>query len=147
MTSESNHQLTNSPTRQFPSVVLFDGVCNLCNGAVAFIIARDRRAQFGFASLQSDAGRRLLREVNGETPLPDTFVLVEEGRAFTQSTAALRIAERLGFPWSLAALFRVLPRPIRDRAYTLVARNRYRWFGKRETCMMPTPDLRRRFLE
>jgi predicted DCC family thiol-disulfide oxidoreductase YuxK len=134
-------------SQQFPSIVLFDGVCNLCNGAVAFIIARDRRAQFGFASLQSDAGRRLLRELNGGDALPDTFVLVEEGRMFTQSTAALRIAQRLGFPWSLAALLTVLPRAIRDRAYRVVARNRYRWFGKRETCMMPTPDLRRRFLE
>ncbi|HEV8346283.1 MAG TPA: thiol-disulfide oxidoreductase DCC family protein [Vicinamibacterales bacterium] len=134
-------------SQQFPSIVLFDGVCNLCNGAVAFIIARDHRAQFGFASLQSDAGRRLLRELNGGDALPDTFVLVEEGRMFTQSTAALRIAQRLGFPWSLAALLTVLPRAIRDRAYRVVARNRYRWFGKRETCMMPTPDLRRRFLE
>lgn len=127
--------------------MLFDGVCNLCNRAVAFIIARDRRTQFGFASLQSDAGRRLLRELNGGDALPDTFVLVEDGRMFTQSTAALRIAQRLGFPWSLAALLTVLPRAIRDRAYRLVARNRYRWFGKRETCMMPTADLRRRFLE
>lgn len=127
--------------------MLFDGVCNLCSGAVAFIIARDRRAQFGFASLQSDAGRRLLRELNGDGALPDTFVLVEDGRMFTQSTAALRIAQRLGFPWNLAALLRVLPRAIRDRAYRVVARNRYRWFGKREVCMMPTPDLRRRFLE
>ena len=131
----------------FSAIVLFDGVCNLCNGAVAFIIARDRRAQFGFASLQSDAGRRLLRELSGDDALPDTFVLVEDGRMFTQSTAALRIARRLGFPWSLAALLTVLPRAIRDGAYRLVARNRYRWFGKRETCMMPTADLRRRFLE
>ena len=128
-------------------MVLFDGVCNLCNGAVAFIIARDRRAQFGFAPLQSDAGRRLLRELHGDSELPDTFVLVDKGRILTQSTAALRIAQRLGLPWSLAYLLIAIPRPIRDLAYRVVARNRYRWFGKREACMVPTPDLRRRFLE
>jgi len=129
------------------SVILFDGICNLCNGFVDFVIARDRAAHFRFASLQSDAARRVLSEVNAEHPLPDSFVLVEDGRVFTRSEAALRIARRLGVPWSLAYPLMVVPRPFRDWAYDVVARNRYRWFGKRETCRVPTPDLRRRFLE
>ncbi len=89
----------------------------------------------------------MLSEVNAEHPLPDSFVLVEDGRVFTRSEAALRIARRLGVPWSLAYPLMVVPRPFRDWAYDVVARNRYRWFGKRETCRVPTPDLRRRFLE
>jgi predicted DCC family thiol-disulfide oxidoreductase YuxK len=126
---------------------LFDGLCHLCNGFVDFVIARDPGAHFRFASLQSDAARRVLSDVNAEHPLPDSFVLVEDGRLFMRSDAALRIARRLGVPWSLAYGLTVLPRLLRDWAYDLVARNRYHWFGKRETCRVPTPGLRRRFLE
>jgi predicted DCC family thiol-disulfide oxidoreductase YuxK len=126
---------------------LFDGICHLCNGFVDFVIARDPAAHFRFASLQSDAARRVLSDVNAEHPLPDSFVLVEDGRLFMRSDAALRIARRLGVPWSLAYGLTVLPRPLRDWAYDIVARNRYHWFGKRETCRVPTPGLRRRFLE
>ena len=126
---------------------MFDGICHLCNGLVDFVIARDPAAHFRFASLQSDAARRVLSDVNAEHPLPDSFVLVEDGRLFMRSDAALRIARRLGVPWSLAYGLTVLPRPLRDWAYDIVARNRYHWFGKRETCRVPTPGLRRRFLE
>lgn len=129
------------------SVILFDGICHLCNGFVDFVIARDPAAHFRFASLQSAAARRVLSDVNAEHPLPDSFVLVEDGRLFMRSDAALRIARRLGVPWSLAYGLTVLPRPLRDWAYDIVARNRYHWFGKRETCRVPTPGLRRRFLE
>ena len=129
------------------NVILFDGICNLCNGFVDFVIARDRAAHFAFASLQSEAARRVLSDVNVEHPLPDSFVLVEDGRVFARSDAALRIARRLGFPWGLAYPLMVVPRPLRDWAYDVVARNRYHWFGRRETCRVPTPDLRRRFLE
>ncbi|MEZ6235105.1 MAG: thiol-disulfide oxidoreductase DCC family protein [Phycisphaerales bacterium] len=128
-------------------VVLFDGVCNLCNSSVQWIIRRDRRALFRFASLQSEAARRLLeRHAPGRT-LPDSVVLVAEGRVLVKSSAALGVARRLGPPWSLAMAAWIVPRPVRDWVYAWVARNRYRWFGKREACMVPSAALRGRFLE
>jgi len=124
-------------------IVLFDGVCNLCNGAVKFILARDPRGRFRFASLQSNVARRLL---HGDASL-ESIVLIEAGTTYTKSAAALRIARGLRFPWpSLYALVAV-PRPLRDWVYNWVARNRYRWFGKRDMCAVPTPQLRGRFLE
>jgi predicted DCC family thiol-disulfide oxidoreductase YuxK len=128
------------------SVILFDGVCNLCSGFVQFVIARDRARRFRFASLQSDAGRRCLEACGVAGRLPDSIVLIEDGAVFTRSAAALRIARRLGLPWSIAAAFVVVPPPVRDFVYDLVARNRYRWFGKRDVCLVPTPELRERFL-
>jgi predicted DCC family thiol-disulfide oxidoreductase YuxK len=127
-------------------VILFDGVCNLCNGSIQFIIERDPGRHFQFAPLQSQAASRLLASAAPQ-PLPDSMVLVEDGRLWTRSTAALRIARRLRFPWPAAYAMIVIPRPLRDWIYNLVARNRYRWFGKREACMVPTPALRARFLE
>jgi predicted DCC family thiol-disulfide oxidoreductase YuxK len=128
------------------SVILFDGVCNLCNRAVQFVIARDPAARFQFAPLQSAAAVRLLESVDaGE--LPDSVVLLEDGRVWTRSTAALRVARRLRFPWPAAYLLIAIPRPLRDWVYNVVARNRYGWFGKRAACMLPTPALRARFLE
>ena len=127
-------------------VILFDGVCNLCNGFVQFVIARDRRAVFRFASLQSGAAAALFNEHQHDGVLPDSVVLVEEGRVYTQSSAALRVARRLGFPWNVSGALLVVPRPLRDAVYAWVARNRYAWFGKRDVCMVPTPDLRGRFL-
>lgn len=132
------------------SVILFDGVCNLCNGAVQFVLDRDRHKRFRFAALQSEAGQALLRQ-RGLTPPdpgadPDTIVLVEGDRVSDRSTAALRIARHLGFPWVLAGIFWLLPRPLRDWVYRFIARNRYRWFGKSESCRLPTPELRGRFL-
>jgi predicted DCC family thiol-disulfide oxidoreductase YuxK len=126
------------------AVLLFDGVCTLCNGFVQFVIQRDPAGRFQFATLQSDAARRLLQAV--PRPLPDTLVLVENGRVFLRSTAALRVARGLKFPWPLAFVLVVVPRPLRDWVYDIVARNRYRWFGRRDVCMVPTPELRARFL-
>jgi len=128
------------------SVILFDGVCNLCNAGVQFVVARDPAGHFQFAPLQSAAAARLIAS-SGVRSLPDSIVLVEDGRVWTQSTAALRIARRLRFPWPAAYAMIVVPRPMRDWIYNLVARNRYRWFGKREVCMVPTPALRARFLD
>jgi predicted DCC family thiol-disulfide oxidoreductase YuxK len=129
------------------SIVLFDGICNLCSGSVAFVIARDPGGRFAFAALQTDAARTLLRQVSAPESLPDSIVLIEDGRVYTRSTAALRIARGLRFPWPLASAFFAVPRPVRDWVYDAVARNRYRWFGQRAVCMMPTPDIRRRFIE
>jgi predicted DCC family thiol-disulfide oxidoreductase YuxK len=129
------------------SIVLFDGVCNLCNGAVQFIINRDREGCFSFASLQSAVGQAQLRQFGLATDAFDTFVLVEGGKAYTRSTAALRIARRLPGAWRLLYALMIMPRPLRDWMYGLVARNRYRLFGRRDSCMMPTPELRAKFLD
>jgi predicted DCC family thiol-disulfide oxidoreductase YuxK len=129
------------------ATVLFDGVCNLCNGFVQFIITRDPDARFRFAALQSDAAAALLRDAGVTPPLPDSLVLVEDGRVYFRSAAALRVARRLRFPWPIAYGLVVVPRVIRDRIYDYVAAHRYRWFGRRESCMVPTPDLKRRFLD
>lgn len=128
------------------AVVLFDGVCNLCNGAVRFIIARDPKSRFRFAALDSDAARDVLRDRVVSEPLPDSIVLVDSTGVFTRSTAALRIARRLRFPWPIAAVFLLIPSPLRDAVYDFIARRRYRWFGKRDLCWMPTPELQSRFL-
>lgn len=133
-----------------PTIILFDGVCNLCSGVVRFVIARDPHARFRFAALQSDAARRACAEVGAMPPAavdPDTIIVIADGRALERSDAALAIASRLPFPWPMFGVFRILPRALRDWLYRLVAKNRYRWFGKSETCMMPTPELRARFLE
>lgn len=130
-----------------PMVILFDGVCNLCAGVVRFVSRRDPHARFRFASLQSDAARALLASAGAPSPLPDSIVLLDDGRVFVESDAALRIARALRFPWPLLAAFLVLPRFVRDPLYRFVARRRYRWFGRTDSCMVPTPDLRARFLE
>ncbi|GAB3837293.1 thiol-disulfide oxidoreductase DCC family protein [Hymenobacter jeollabukensis] len=128
-------------------VILFDGVCNLCHGLVQFIIQRDPHARFRFASLQSAEGQRLMPGgVNPDPDNPDSVVLIEDGRAYTHSTAILRILRRLGGGWALLAVAGLLPRSLRDAAYRFVARNRYRWFGKQTECWLPTPELKARFL-
>lgn len=131
-----------------PATILFDGVCNLCNGFVQFVIQRDQAGQFRFAALQSEAGCQLLAAHGLPAPTtPDSVVLLAEGRTYTQSDAALGILRRLGGGWGLmAAVLRVLPRFVRDAAYRLVARNRYRWFGQQDACWLPTPELKARFL-
>jgi predicted DCC family thiol-disulfide oxidoreductase YuxK len=128
-------------------VIIFDGVCNLCNASVDFVIRRDRRGQFLFASNQSEAGRALLSRFGVAPGDVQSVYLVEGDRIASRSTAALRTARRLGLPWSLAAAFLAIPRPLRDVVYDFIARNRYRWFGKKETCRLPTPEERARFLD
>jgi len=129
-----------------PSVVLFDGVCNVCNRTVNFIIDRDPDARFRFASLQSPEGMALAAPHGIDGSQPSTLVLLEEGKAYTQSTAALRIARRLRAPWPLACALLAVPRALRDAAYRFFAANRYRWFGKADVCRVPTPEIRSRFL-
>jgi predicted DCC family thiol-disulfide oxidoreductase YuxK len=128
-------------------VVLFDGVCNLCNATVRFVVARDPAARFRFAPLQSAAGGSLLAR-SGLAPRGlDSVVLVDGGRAWQRSDAAIRIAAGLGGAWRLALAFLVVPRPLRDALYDFIARNRYRWFGRHDACPVPTPEQRARFLE
>lgn len=127
-------------------VILFDGVCNLCNGAVNFIIDRDTHQQFRFASLQSEAGEQLLAQYDLPTAYLRSLVLVEDGGVYTKSTAALRIARRLDGLWSLSYVFMVLPPVIRDYLYNIVAQYRYRLFGRSESCRLPTEAERARFL-
>lgn len=124
-------------------IVLFDGVCNLCNGAVQFIIARDKHQGFRFASLQSTFGQQYQEQV-GEV---DSILLVEEGQVYQKSTAALRIARKLNGLWPMLFVFIIIPPFLRDFIYDIIARNRYRWFGKKESCWLPTPDLKTRFID
>lgn len=126
--------------------ILFDGVCNLCNAFVRFVIARDPAARFRFGALSSDSAARVLREA-GVTAPPDSLVLVENGAVYFRSDAALRIARRLTLPWRLAYGLVVVPRFIRDGVYDFIAARRYHWFGRRDVCMVPTPELKRRFLD
>jgi predicted DCC family thiol-disulfide oxidoreductase YuxK len=126
-------------------VVLFDGVCNFCDGAVNFILDRDARGHFEFAALQSPAGARLLEQAG--QPGMSTIVLFEGERVYTQSTAALRIARKLDGAWPLLYALVVVPKPLRDWAYRTFAKNRYRLFGKLDACRVPTPELRARFLD
>jgi len=140
------------------SLVLFDGKCNLCNGAVQFIIDHERSPELKFAPLQSDLASERLTEAMGAEATkalvlgatgsgdPDTIVMIEDGKAYTHSTAALRIAGHLTAPWRWAFVFYVVPRFVRDVVYRWIARNRYRWFGKTESCRVPTPELRARFV-
>ncbi len=128
------------------TIVLFDGVCNLCNGSVQFLLRRDRRRRFRFAALQSAAGQALLEEYGLPTQILPTIVVLEGGQARVRSDAALHLARRLPWPWPALAVFRILPRPLRDALYDFVARHRYRWFGRTESCMLPTPDVADRFL-
>jgi predicted DCC family thiol-disulfide oxidoreductase YuxK len=128
------------------SIILFDGVCNLCNGFVQFVIERDPAARFRFGALQSERAQSLLASAGCQAPVRETVVLIEDGRVFTRSTAALRIVRRLQLPWPLAYGFILIPRPLRDAVYDWIARHRYRWFGQREQCMLPTPERRDRFL-
>ena len=129
------------------SLVLFDGVCNFCDSSVHFIIARDPQARFRFASLQGEAGRAVLRKHHHFGTGLDTIILVEGDKIYTRSTAVLRIVRRLRGGWPLLALLLLVPVFARDLVYGLIARNRYRWFGKLDVCTVPGPELRERFLD
>jgi len=133
------------PDAEGHAIILFDGVCNFCCSSVQFIIQRDPRGHFKFASQQSDVGKALLTFAN--LPLTmDTFVVIESKAIYTRSAAALKVAAKLTQPWPLCAIFWLVPSFLRDAAYRLIARNRYRWFGQKEQCWVPTPEIRGRFL-
>jgi predicted DCC family thiol-disulfide oxidoreductase YuxK len=134
------------PEDEDPAIVLFDGVCNLCNAAVNFLIDHDPNGRFKFGALQSEAVEPILEHYGIHPDHLDSFVLVDDKQVYRRSEAALRIAWRLGGAWRLLYPLLLLPRPFRDAAYDWVAANRYRWFGKREVCRIPTPELIARFI-
>lgn len=127
-------------------IIFFDGVCNLCNSSVQFVIKKDKANKFRFASLQSNAGQEILQHYNLSQSDFNSFILFEDGTLYTRSTAALRVLSQLkGWKWS--RVLNWVPRFLRDGVYNVVARNRYKWFGKQESCMLPSPDLVSRFLQ
>lgn len=127
-------------------IILFDGVCNLCNGSVRFIIKRDPLGYFKFSSLQSIAGKKLMEKHKVRNDI-NSFILLENDHVFTKSSAALRVSMRLKGLWKILVVLIIIPKPIRDVIYNLVAKNRYKWFGKSDQCIIPTPEVRERFLE
>ncbi|TBL78660.1 thiol-disulfide oxidoreductase DCC family protein [Paenibacillus thalictri] len=131
---------------EYEAIVLYDGVCGLCNGVVQFLLKRDRKMKFRFAALESEYGQKLLQRLELPADL-SSFVLVESGRAYLKSTAAMRLCRKLPGLWPLLSVGHLVPRPMRDGVYDLVARNRYRWFGKHDACPLPRPEWRERFLD
>jgi predicted DCC family thiol-disulfide oxidoreductase YuxK len=127
-------------------IILFDGVCNLCNDSVLFIINRDRLAKFSFASLQSEYGQTQLKKFKLPVNELNTILLIKDGKVFSKSDAALEIARELSGWWPALYAFKIVPAFIRNVFYDIIAKNRYRWFGKQEACMIPTSELKARFV-
>lgn len=127
-------------------IILFDGICNLCNSSVQFILKKDQSGKFKFASLQGEKGQNLLIKHGLNTDI-NSFVLIENGKSYTKSSAALRVCKHLNGTCKIALVFFILPRFIRDYLYDIVAKNRYKWFGKQESCMLPLPEWKNRFLD
>ena len=127
-------------------IVLFDGVCNLCNRWVNILLKYDKKEQLQFASLQGNTAKELLPRYGLDPEVLNSIVFLTDKGCFQESTAVLEICKSMGFPWNLLYIFKLLPSFIRDNIYRMVARNRYRWFGKKETCRIPTEAERRRFL-
>ena len=128
------------------NLILFDGVCNLCSASVQCIIRHDPAAKFRFAALQSEIGREVLRSQGLDPTDLQTLMLIGDGKVFVRSDAAIEIASRLGGGWSVLKIFRFVPRVVRDGIYSTIARNRYRLFGRKEVCMIPSPEIQERFL-
>ena len=128
-------------------IILFDGVCNLCNSSVNFIIDHDKDDVFKFASLQSESGQELLKMNNLETENFDSIIFSDNGRIYTQSTAVLRIVKDFPGLWKILYAFIIVPPVIRNFLYDLIANNRYKWFGKKDSCRIPTPELKSKFLQ
>ena len=128
-------------------IILFDGVCNLCNGFVQFLIKRDPAGKFRFSALQSDFGRSQLIRFNLNPDLLHSVIVIDGDNVLQRSDAALRIVNQLGGPWKILNAFKIFPKSLRDALYSWLARNRYKVFGKRDSCMIPTPELKARFIE
>lgn len=131
---------------QDKEIILFDGVCNLCNGSVNFVVDRDKKDTFRFAALQSPEGKQVLKDAGIEEAYLDSIVLLKNGKLYKKSAAALHIAGGMSGLWPLMSVFFVIPAFLRDIIYDFIARNRYKWFGKQDVCRVPTPELRAKFL-
>lgn len=129
------------------NIIFFDGVCNLCNASVRFVIKRDTNERFKFASLQSEYAASVFSKLNFQSAGVDSIVLLEKGKFYVRSTAALKIARHLSGLWPILYAFIILPPFLRDAVYDFVAKNRYKWFGKKEYCEVPAPGMKERFLE
>ncbi len=128
-------------------IVLFDGVCNLCNSSVQFLLKRDKKGVFKYASLQSEIGNDLASKYGVAASKLESMVFIDGGKAYTESDAVLNMTKYLGFPWNMAYGFIIIPKFIRNPIYKWIAKNRYKWFGKQESCMLPSEDISDRFLE
>ncbi|MFN6077479.1 MAG: thiol-disulfide oxidoreductase DCC family protein [Fluviicola sp.] len=128
-------------------IVYFDGVCNLCESSVQFIIRKNKKKNIQFASLQGSHGQAFLKENNFDTSEFSSLVYVENGKIYTKSSGALRITKQLKGLWPMMICFLIIPKFIRDGVYTYVAKNRYKWYGKKTSCWLPTPELKKRFLD
>ena len=129
-------------------LILFDGVCNLCNNSVQYVIKHDKKNQFMFTALQSDVGKKIIEAYNIDTKKTDSILLYSPEKGIDyKSTAALKIASKLGLPINLMGVFFIIPPFIRNWVYDFIAKNRYKWYGKQAACMMPTPELKSKFLD
>ena len=131
---------------QEKSIVVFDGVCNFCNESVNFIIQNDSNDNFRFAAYQSEAGEELSKRYNFDFKDPDTLILIEDGIVYDRSTAALRIARKLKGIYKTFYFYIIIPKPVRDYFYNLISKNRYKWFGKKDSCRIPSKEVRSKFL-
>lgn len=139
--------MSEAATANETEVVLFDGDCNVCNRSVQFVLKRDPRGRFRFASLQSEAGGAELLRCGHTGEIPDSIVLVTSTRVWFRTGAVLRIARRLTWPWPVLQVLLLVPRPLRDFFYNAFAARRYRWFGRVDKCLVPSPEVRARFLD
>lgn len=128
-------------------IILFDGVCNFCNAIVNFIIRQDRKNVFLFAALQSESGKKLLEQYHINWQRSDSFVVIENDKAYIKSNATLKLYAKLPWYWGWTQIFWIVPKFIRDWIYSVIARNRYKWFGKKDECMVPSQEVKQRFLQ
>jgi predicted DCC family thiol-disulfide oxidoreductase YuxK len=138
--------MTNEPVTP-DAIILFDGVCNFCNSSVNYVIRHDQKDRFRFAALQSDTGKKILEQFQEDTTATNSVILIQDNKLYKRSTAILRIAKRLGGAYLLLYGFIIVPRFLRDAVYNFIARNRYKWFGKKDSCMIPTEEVKRKFME
>lgn len=128
-------------------LILFDGVCNLCNNSVQYVIKRDQKNTYLFAPLQSKVGQQIIEQFQIDTVKTDSILLYTNGKLYSKSTAALKVAAKLGFPTNILSMFIIIPAFIRNWVYDFIAKNRYKWYGKKEACMIPTPELKSKFID
>jgi predicted DCC family thiol-disulfide oxidoreductase YuxK len=147
VTGHDRARKTVSDVKHIPeNLVLFDGVCNLCSALVQFVIRHDPAAKFRFAAIQSEIGREIFQSHGLDPADLQTFVFISDGKMHVRSDAAIEVVSRFGGAWRFFTVFRLVPRVARDWIYSVIARNRYRWFGRKDVCMIPTPEIKERFL-